>query len=49
MAAYRGETLTFGQAKTGQPTARDQELHGDLTWRGGHESARRPITASPHR
>ncbi len=21
-------------------TARDQELHGDLTWRGGHESAR---------
>src|SRR6266508_3815790 len=25
---------------TVQQTARDQELHGDLTWRGGHESAR---------
>jgi hypothetical protein len=22
-----------------QQTARDQELHGDLTWRGGYESA----------
>jgi hypothetical protein len=26
--------------ETVQQTARDQELHGDLTWRGGHESAR---------
>jgi hypothetical protein len=35
--------------ETGQQTARDQELHGDLIWRGEHESARCPITASPHR
>ena len=26
--------------ETVQQTARDRELHGDLTWRGGHESAR---------
>jgi hypothetical protein len=26
--------------ETVQQTARDQELDGDLTWRGGHESAR---------
>jgi hypothetical protein len=28
---------------------RSQELNGDLTRRGVYESARRPITASPHR
>ena len=27
---------------------RSQQLNGDLTWRGVHESARPPITASPH-
>ena len=27
---------------------RSQELNGDLTWRGVYESARPPITASPH-
>jgi hypothetical protein len=27
---------------------RCQELNGDLTWRGVNESARPPITASPH-
>jgi hypothetical protein len=25
-----------------------QELNGDLTWHGVYESARSPITASPH-
>ena len=38
------ETLSVSMAlchkETVQQTARDQELHGDLTWRGGHESAR---------
>ena len=27
---------------------RSQELNGDLTWRGVYESARPPVTASPH-
>ena len=35
--------------ETVQQTARGQELHGDLTWRGVYELARCPITASPHR
>jgi hypothetical protein len=32
----RGLCLIRGcREETGQRTARDQELHGDLTWRGG--------------